>query len=120
MRRLRLSGITSLETGSYNLRIVHPILRGALIHGLIETVPQKGIQELAARIEAGTVKSLLVVNEDLVAQGLSRKALEQIDLIYLGTHHNATSQAAKLVMPTLTVFEKDGSFVNQKLSIAAF
>jgi NADH-quinone oxidoreductase subunit G len=97
-----------------------PNLRGALIHGLIEAVPQKGIQELSTRIEAGTVKTLLVVNEDLIEQGLSPEFLEQIDVIYVGTHHNATTQLAKLVMPTLTVFEKDGSFVNQNFRLQRF
>lgn len=97
-----------------------PNLRGALIHGLIEAVPQKGIQELSTRIEAGAVKTLLVVNEDLIEQGLSPESLEQIDVIYVGTHHNATTQLAKLVVPTLTVFEKDGSFVNQNFRLQRF
>ncbi|MGB0418301.1 MAG: molybdopterin-dependent oxidoreductase, partial [Opitutales bacterium] len=72
------------------------------------------------RIETGSVKTLLVVNEDLIEQGLSPEALKQIDLIYVGTHHNATSQLAKLVVPALTVFEKDGSFVNQNFRLQRF
>jgi NADH-quinone oxidoreductase subunit G len=97
-----------------------PNLRGALIHGLIDEVPRQQIQELATRIESGAVKALLVVGEDLIEQGVSREALEQIDVIYVGTHHNATSRAAKLVIPALTVFEKDGCFVNQNFRLQRF
>ena len=60
------------------------------------------------------------LNEDLIEQGLCPEALKQIDVIYVGTHHNATSQLAKLVVPTLTVFEKDGSFVNQNFRLQRF
>ena len=97
-----------------------PNLRGALIHGLIDEVPRQQIQELATRIESGAVKALLVVGEDLIEQGVSREALEQIDVIYVGTHHNATSRVAKLVIPALTVFEKDGCFVNQNFRLQRF
>jgi NADH-quinone oxidoreductase subunit G len=40
--------------------------------------------------------------------------------VYLGTHANATSAAARIVIPTLTVFEKNGTLVNQQFRIQRF
>jgi NADH-quinone oxidoreductase subunit G len=46
--------------------------------------------------------------------------LSKVSVIYLGTHSNATSAAAKVVIPTLMVFEKHGTFVNQQFRIQRF
>jgi NADH-quinone oxidoreductase subunit G len=43
-----------------------------------------------------------------------------VSVIYLGTHANATSAAAKVVISTLTVFEKHGTFINQQFRIQRF
>ncbi|MDR1281531.1 MAG: molybdopterin-dependent oxidoreductase, partial [Opitutaceae bacterium] len=79
---------------------------------------------LAADIDAGKTKTLIVINEDLtsadLAPGLTADQLGQVTIIYLGTHANATSVAAKVVLPTLTVFEKAGSFVNQQFRLQTF
>ena len=60
------------------------------------------------------------MGEDLTAAGLSVAQLAKISIIYLGTHANATSAAAKVVIPTLTVFEKSGTLVNQQFRIQKF
>ena len=41
-------------------------------------------------------------------------------MVYLGSHANATSAAAQVAIPTLTVFEKSGSFVNQQFRLQKF
>ncbi|HSY52929.1 MAG TPA: molybdopterin-dependent oxidoreductase, partial [Opitutaceae bacterium] len=41
-------------------------------------------------------------------------------VIYLGTHNNGTSAAAAVVLPTLTVFEKSGTFINQQFRLQKF
>ena len=43
-----------------------------------------------------------------------------MSVVYLGTHANATSAAARVVVPTLTVFEKHGTFINQQFRIQRF
>jgi len=100
----------------------NPNLRGALVTGLIEDLPPTyaPLAALAAAIEAGEVKTVIAVGEDLVAAGLSSEQLANVAIIYLGTHANATSAAAAVVLPTLTVFEKSGSFVNQQFRIQKF
>jgi NADH-quinone oxidoreductase subunit G len=98
----------------------NPNVRGALVTGLISALPAQKLTSLAADIDAGKVKTVLSVGEDLTAAGLTAAQLGKVAVIYLGTHRNATSETAKVVIPTLTVFEKSGSFVNQQFRLQRF
>jgi len=98
----------------------NPNVRGALVTGLIDALPQARLDALGALIDSGSVTSVVSVGEDLAAAGLSEAQLARVSLVYLGTHANATSAAAKVVIPTLTVFEKHGTFVNQQFRIQRF
>jgi NADH-quinone oxidoreductase subunit G len=123
----------------------NPNVRGALVTGLISALPETGgaatspraqngsgvaaapgdvrvggLGPLAASIDAGQVKTILSVGEDLTAAGLTTEQLAKVAVIYLGTHRNATSEAAQVVIPTLTVFEKSGTLVNQQFRIQKF
>ncbi|MBI2514043.1 MAG: (2Fe-2S)-binding protein [Opitutae bacterium] len=119
----------------------NPNVRGALVTGLISAPPPVaglaepgqpgsatpatsirlgGLASLAADIDAGKVKTVVALNEDLTAAGLTAAQLAKVSVIYLGTHKNATSAAAKVVLPTLTVFEKSGTFVNQQFRLQKF
>ncbi|MBA4137435.1 MAG: hypothetical protein C0518_08990, partial [Opitutus sp.] len=98
----------------------NPNVRGALVTGLISALPSQQLTSLPTDIDAGKVKTVVAINEDLSAAGLSAAQLAKVSIIYLGTHRNATSDAAKVVLPTLTVFEKAGTFVNQQFRIQKF
>ncbi len=98
----------------------NPNVRGALVTGLIRALPGPQLTELAAQIEAGKVKTVVSVGEDLLAAGLSEAQLGRINCIYLGTHADATSLAARIVIPTLAVLEKEGTFVNQQFRLQKF
>jgi len=121
----------------------NPNIRGALVVGLTDKLPEKGstltsarshagisaipfdlkiggLSALGAGIEAGRVSVILSVGEDLISAGLTPAQLAKVSVVYLGTHHNATSDAARVVMPTLTVFEKSGTFVNQQFRLQKF
>ncbi|HLP25918.1 MAG TPA: 2Fe-2S iron-sulfur cluster-binding protein [Acidobacteriota bacterium] len=98
----------------------NPNVRGALVTGLISALPAQQLASLAADIDAGKVKTVVAINEDLAAAGLTAAQLAKVSVIYLGTHKNATSAAAKIVIPTLTVFEKSGTFVNQQFRLQKF
>ena len=79
-----------------------------------------GLEKLAADIDAGRIKAVVSVGEDLASAGLSAAQLAKVSIIHLGTHQSATTAAAKVVIPTLTVFEKSGTFVNQQFRIQKF
>ncbi|MBX3736679.1 MAG: (2Fe-2S)-binding protein [Candidatus Didemnitutus sp.] len=98
----------------------NPNVRGALVTGLISALPSQQLTSLAADIDAGKVKTVVAINEDLAAADLTAAQLAKVSVIYLGTHKNATSAAAKVVLPTLTVFEKSGTFVNQQFRLQKF
>jgi NADH-quinone oxidoreductase subunit G len=110
-----------------------PNLRGALVTGLISNLPYaasasrpaagivaKGLGDLASAIDAGKVKAVISLGEDLIAAGLTPVQIAKVAVIYLGTQANATSGIARVVFPTLTVFEKSGTFVNQQFRIQKF
>jgi NADH-quinone oxidoreductase subunit G len=98
----------------------NPNVRGALVTGLIDKLPSAQLAALAADIDADKVKVIVSIHEDLIAAGLTAAQLAKVSVIYLGTHKNATSDAAKVGIPTLTVFEKAGTFVNQQFRIQRF
>jgi NADH-quinone oxidoreductase subunit G len=98
----------------------NPNVRGALVTGLISALPAAQLTQLAADIDEGKVKTVLTHGEDLAASGLSAAQLAKVNIIYLGTHADATSAAAKVVLPTLHTFEKAGTFVNQQFRIQKF
>lgn len=98
-----------------------PNLRGALLTGLINTLPQTQLENLRAKIEAGAIRTLLVFNEDLQDLSIDLDAIKHpIEIIYFGSTLNATSQRAKVLFPSLSVFEKSGSFVNQNFRLQQF
>ncbi|MBX3749721.1 MAG: (2Fe-2S)-binding protein [Opitutaceae bacterium] len=98
----------------------NPNVRGALVTGLIAALPSAQLSALGAAIDAGQVKAVVSVGEDLAAAGLTAAQLAKVAIVYLGTHANATSAAAKVVIPTLHPFEKNGAFVNQQFRLQKF
>ncbi len=98
----------------------NPNVRGALVTGLVKELPSAKLASIGAAIDAGKVRAIVSVGEDLVAAGLTAAQLAKVAVVYLGTHANATSAAAQVVIPTLTVFEKSGTFVNQQFRIQKF
>jgi len=98
----------------------NPNVRGALVTGLITALPSAQLTELAAAIDAGKVKTVVSVGEDLATAGLTAVQLAKVAIVYLGTHAHATSAAARVVLPTLTVFEKSGTLVNQQFRLQKF
>ena len=98
----------------------NPNVRGALVTGLVAGLPSAALDELGALIDSGKVSTVVSVGEDLQAAGLGAARLAKVAVVYLGTHANATSAAARILIPTLTVFEKDGTLVNQQFRIQKF
>jgi NADH-quinone oxidoreductase subunit G len=98
----------------------NPNTRGALSVGFVDTLPEDQLTDLGARIDSGEIDTVVVYNEDLTAAGLSTEQIEKVDIVYFGTHSNATSEAGSVVIPTLSVFEKAGTFVNQQFRLQKF
>jgi len=97
-----------------------PNLRGALITGLTNTYPEDHLNGLNQALADGELEALLVLDEDIISSGVDQQNLKDVDIIYLGTHSNATSKGAHVVLPSFTVFEKEGSFINRSFIVQAF
>ncbi len=97
-----------------------PNFRGALVTGLTDRAPVADLKALAADIDAGKVKSVLIVREDAAMLGLPASTLAKVRSVVLATHHNVTTAAAEVVLPALTVFERSGSFINCQFRLQAF
>jgi len=97
-----------------------PNLRGAFVTGLINELPAANLEALAHDVNSGAIKTILVVNEDLTELGITKEAFAKLKVIYVGTHTNRTSEVANVVLPSLMVYEKDGSFINQSFRIQRF
>lgn len=88
--------------------------------GLIDQLPAADLGALARDINSGAVKTLLVVNEDVTTLGIDPALLAKVNLIYVGSHTNDTAKDADIVIPSLMVFEKEGSFINQNFRLQKF
>jgi NADH-quinone oxidoreductase subunit G len=97
-----------------------PNLRGALVNGLIDELPAADLSGLTKDIESGAVETLLIANEDVTQLGISSELLAKVKVIYVGTHANEVSQGAAVVIPSLSVFEKNGSFINVSFRLQRF
>jgi NADH-quinone oxidoreductase subunit G len=98
-----------------------PNTRGALVTGYATEAPAHGLSpQCLQALQDGTLTTLVVYNQDLLALGVAPEVLEKLFIIYLGTHENATSRQAQVVLPVATVFEKQGSFINRQFRLQAF
>jgi NADH-quinone oxidoreductase subunit G len=98
----------------------NPNVRGALITGLIGQLPCAELKQFSREIDEGKIKTVVSHGEDLLAAGLTAAQLAKVAVIYIGTHTNATSAAAKILLPSLHTYEKAGTFVNQQFRIQKF
>lgn len=97
-----------------------PNRRGALVTGLVSDFDSSDVSLLASKIDADEIKTLFVCGEDLKALGLTDEQLKKVEIVYLGTQANATSEEASVVLPGRTVFEKAGTFINQEFRLQKF
>ena len=97
-----------------------PNLRGALYSGFTNTYPKDNLKKLNSDLQKGFIKTILVVNEDLLNSGVEAESLMGVSVIYLGTHRNSTSELAEVCIPTLTSFEKRGTFINRSFLAQGF
>ena len=97
-----------------------PNLRGALVTGFSNKYPTDSLSDLSQGIKKNQIEALLVIGEDLLSSGLVANDLSETPVVFVGTHQNATSDLANVVIPTLTTFEKSGSFINRNFRLQAF
>lgn len=94
-----------------------PNMRGALLTGLVEDFSLRQLQEA---IQEGHIQTVFVYNEDISLLNLAPDTLDKLSIIYLGTHTQSCLKEPSIQIPTLTVFEKSGTFINQQFRLQKF
>ncbi len=97
-----------------------PNLRGALATGFFTKYPTESLADISVAVSKSQVEALIVIGEDLTSSGIDSDIIEGVPTVYLGTHANATFELANVVIPTLTSFEKSGSFINRNFRLQSF
>lgn len=71
-------------------------------------------EDLIKALETGEIKLLIVMNNDIVGDGGEKlkNLLNDVEIISLSTHHNATNSLATLAIPVSMYSEKYGSIIN--------
>jgi len=95
-----------------------PNLRGLLLNGLIDAYPPEDLALLGEAIDRGEVDTVFCLREDLGRSGLTDEQIAKVILIQ-ATSGSEVPQAA-LSIPLLTVFEREGTFVNQQFRLQRF
>lgn len=98
----------------------NPNVRGALLSGLIEGLPEAELSELREQLASGAVDTVLAVGEDLAEAGIPEDLVKGACLIHIGSHYGQYSQHTDVELPLLTVFEKSGTLVNQQFRVQKF
>lgn len=97
-----------------------PNMRGLFIAGLVSEYPKPDLKNLADDIRRGDIESVVVCGEDLCALGLDEKDFKTANIVYCGVLDSETAQRAKVAIPTASVFEKSGIFVNRQFRAQVF
>jgi NADH dehydrogenase/NADH:ubiquinone oxidoreductase subunit G len=100
----------------------NPNTQGLVLQGL--GTEAAGVEQLLAAVEAGTVKTLVIVRADLTRwldEARVRRALEQVEfLIVLDSDGCDAAQYANVVLPLATYTESDGTFTNHAGRVQRF
>jgi NADH-quinone oxidoreductase subunit G len=73
------------------------------------------LEQVLTRAERGTTRTFVVLENDLYRRALTERvtqALAAVNLVVLDSIETRTAEAAELVLPTSTVVESEGTFVN--------
>ena len=72
-----------------------------------------GLQNILDGVRSGAIRALIVLNEDVVAAGLSADDLKKLDYLLCVAHNeNGTTPHADVVLPGTTFAEKYGTMIN--------
>ncbi|MDR2776813.1 MAG: (2Fe-2S)-binding protein [Puniceicoccales bacterium] len=98
-----------------------PNVNGAILNKIIaQEKITDDLQELNKKIQAGQCKRILSINEEIFSYGISYALPDDLQIFYIGTESNKTSERATVVIPVSTVFENTGTFINKNWRLQKF
>jgi NADH-quinone oxidoreductase subunit G len=99
----------------------NPNTNGARLTGICFTEIGIKLPDIARRIRAGRIKTLIVFGEDVTKHGITAEDLAKLDLLVVSDIlPNETTKAAHYLLPGCAHAEKRGSFTNTKGRVQKF
>jgi len=99
----------------------NPNTNGARLTRICFTEVGTNLPQIAAGIQSGQIKTLLVFGEDVTKHGISAELLGKLDtLVVSDILPNATTQLAHYLLPGAAHAEKRGTFTNTKGRVQKF
>ncbi len=99
----------------------NPNSNGARLTGISFTEAGFRIPQIAAGIQSGAIKSLIVFGEDFTSQGIGPELLAKLDLLVVSdVLSNETAKLAHYLLPGCAPAEKRGTFINVKGRLQKF
>ena len=95
-------------------------MRGAFVTGLINEYPKSSLDSLVAKVRDGEIKTIICFGEDLLQLGFELKDLKTANVVFCGVNENETSKLAKICIPLMSEFEKDGMWINRQFRLQRF
>jgi NADH-quinone oxidoreductase subunit G len=93
----------------------NPNIVGAHLFGVAQEEPGSLLPEIFQRVQAGSIKAVLALSEDVMNAGLTTADLEKLEaFILIDILPNRTSTYATALLPGYSFAEKRGSMVNIK------
>ena len=123
--KLEAPTTTIARTGEADHLLVNadknPNTTGARLIGITGEAPGNGFADIAAGIQSGTIKSLIIFGEDVTQHGISEALLDQLELLVVSDIlPNATTAKAHYLLPGCAHAEKRGTFTNVKGRVQKF
>lgn len=99
----------------------NPNSTGARLTGISSECMGSKIPTIAAGIRSGSIKTLLVLGEDVTKAGIAPELLDKVEcLIAFDILPNATTAKAHYLLPGCAHAEKRGTFINHKGRVQKF
>ena len=96
----------------------NPNIAGAKLTGVTADPIGARIPAIAEAIRSGTIKTLIVLGENVSKHGIGEELLAKLELlIVIDTLPNRVTELAHYVLPGTTFAEKRGTFINAKSRI---
>ena len=99
----------------------NPNSNGTRLTGIAFTEAGIQVSKIADGIAKGTIRSLIVVGEDVTQHGIDASLLAKLDMLVVSdVLPNATTEAATHLLPGAAAVEKRGTYVNVKGRLQKF
>jgi NADH-quinone oxidoreductase subunit G len=71
-------------------------------------------------VKDGKCKRILSINEEVFKYGLSYATPPDVEMFYIGTENDKAAKRAAIAIPSATIFETTGTFINKDWRLQRF